>query len=481
MSHGIVGSGTVGSMTLGVYPRRLQFWVSSTVAGSTYVRRDITPYVANDWQIAQKLGEPSTLNFTLLNDTALLNAGLVRVTQVPPSSLTTTTSPTDFGDVLFEGNMLERRDVLRHVSQTVVSEIAAQDLTWQLNQTGGVTGTYGSVGFNTLVGQLLNQYNSVFVPGYISQGLGDAPQLTFDNATLLEALQRVADTASAYLSVTPDRHVHVFQNADHLSQVNTITTTSRNVAEVNVYRDYTNTATEARVLGKGTVIVSTTFSIGGVTTLYVQDLVSFIAPDYLRNDYGANDVAGIVLSNGIQVGTEITSVVYAQRTASADTEGFLTLAASLSATYPAGTSVRWLGRTTNAAASLTLRDINDSVVRAARIVLEDNTALARNDVTPRAAALAAKITGGYDQITFLADDIRHDVARQVYPGARIYTAITSPTNVSITSPAPVAQDVTISVKGTVANSTVDISRQVKAAPSVRTQTLDQVLAQTKTT
>jgi len=477
MSISIVGSGTVGSMTLGVYPRQLQFWVSSTVAGSTYVRRDITPYVTNDWQITQKLGEPSTLNFTLMNDTALLNAGLIRVTQVPPSSLTTTSSPTDFGDVLFEGNMLERRDVLRHVSQTVVSEIAAQDLTWQLNQTGGVTGTYGSVGFNTLVGQLLNQYNSVFVPGYISQGLGDSPELTFDNATLLEALQRVAETASAYLSVTPDRHVHVFQSADHLSQVNTITTTSRNAGNVSVYRDYTNTATEARVLGKGTTLATAVNS----TRIYLQDVVSFIAPDYLPNDgLIPGFPGGAAINNAIQVGTEVASVYFVGRTYLAATEGYLELISSLSTAYPAGTQVRWFGRATNAAASLTLRDINDSIVRAARIVLDDNTSLARNEVGPRAAARASKISGGYEEITFTTDDERHDVARQVFPGARIHTAITSPASVSISSPAPVVQDVTIAVRGTVANSTVDIVRQVKAAPSVRTQTLDQVLAQTKT-
>jgi hypothetical protein len=374
----------------------------------------------------------------------------------------------DFGDLLFWGNMTEVTTEIPQIGQRPTYRVQAQDATWMINRYEYIRGTYGSVGFNTLVRQILEdgtfQPFDKFDVGFIPQSLGNAPLFTFQNATVLEALQQIADAAGAYLEIGADRRVHLFQEAAHLSTADSITNTSRNAYNLRTYRDLTNIVTQVNLYGRSTRSVDGAPSF---TELLVADGSVFspvVNPRILIN----NDQLATVGS--IQWQPSIYPNADALLSLSAGVVGFAALEGPVPVQHVAARTV---------SANSIILQMSDGTSNN-RVYSEDNTELTNVELEARADMLITRLSEGYREISFTADDERHNLARQLRVGQRVAIAITSP--VAITqNQTLMVQEVRIEQVGTTANSTIDIRRTARLGLQARTQTLDQTLAGTRTT
>lgn len=474
MSYAIVGSATVGSMTLGVYPRKFRITVTSYGAlfgGSTpplyAFITDVTPYVQNDWTITQQLGQPSLLTFSMFGEIPLQEGLGVRVSlsDIKPGFLNEVANA-DFGELFFAGNMTEVTTEVNHIGQRPMYRVQAQDLTWTLNRWGGVRGTYGSIGFNTLVRQLLETNASVdgFRVGFIPQSLGNAPRFVFQNVTMLEALQQIADAAGAYLSVTPDRRVNLFQDAAHVTTADSITNTSRNAYNLRAYRDLTNVVTQVNLFGRSTQSVEPSLTTFSAIPVADGSVFSPIANPRILIDNEQLATVGSIAWQPPSIPT-------------ADAVLYLSAGVVPSSAFSAVVPVQHVAARTIAANSIVqqMTEVSNE-----RVYSEDNTELTNIELEARADLLIARLSEGYRQISFSADDERHNLGRQLEVGQRVAIAITSPVAISQNQTLMV-QEVRVEQAGTTANSTVDIRRTARLGLQLRTQTLDQTLAGTRTT
>jgi hypothetical protein len=474
MSLSVVGSGTVGSMTLAVYPRRFRITATSYGAlfgGSTpplfAFIADLTPYVQDDWIITHQLGQPSRMTFSMLGDIPLQEGLQVRVSlsAIKPGFLNEVANA-DFGELIFRGNMTEVTTEVRHIGQRPIYQVQAQDSTWALNRLGTVSGTYGSIGFNTLVRQVLADHTydlDRFTVGFIAQSLGNAPRFVFSNVTVLEALQQIADAAGAFLSITPDRRVNLFQDAAHLTTADSITNTSRNAYALRAYRDLTNIVTQVNLFGR------TTQSTGFPSSPYEIAVVdgSIFSPV----------VNPRILIDNEQLATVGSIAWQPSSVPTADALLYLSAGVVPLSAYSGAVPVQHVAARTIAANSIVqqMTEMTND-----RVYSEDNTELTNVELEARADLLIARLSEGYREITFSADDERHNLGRQLQVGQRVAIAITSPVAISQNQTLMV-QEVRVEQVGTVANSTVDIRRTAKLGLQQRTQTLDQTLAGTRTT
>lgn len=474
MSYAIVGSATVGSMTLGVYPRK--FRISATSYGGLYGGStpplfawlaDLTPYVQNDWVITHQLGQPSRLSFSMLGEIPLQEGLGVRVSlsEIKPGFLNAVAN-TDFGELVFWGNMTEVTTEVRHIGQRPLYQVQAQDSTWTLNRRGTVSGTYGSIGFNTLVRQLLHAHTNdldKFRVGFIPQSLGNAPRFVFQNVTVLEALQQVADAAGAYLSVTPDRRVNLFQEAAHLTTADSITDTSRNAYNLRAYRDLTNIVTQVDLFGRSTVSVGARSSFYDIAVADGSIFSPVANPRILIDNEQLATVGSIAWQPLSIPGADALLYLSAGITPLSAALGPVPVQHVAARTISANSIVQQMTEVSNE-----------------RIYSEDNIELTNVELEARADLLIARLSEGYREIMFSADDERHNLGRQLEVGQRVAIAITSPVAISQNQTLMV-QEVRVEQVGTVANSTVDIRRTAKLGLQQRTQTLDQTLAGTRTT
>ena len=475
MSFSIVGSGTVGSMTLGVSPRKFGIYVSRfNPTFTSWDQVDITRFVLEDWEVTNQLNQPSTLTFTMLGEVALPVGQRVWVslTAVKAGSFgeARPESGADYGDILFTGNVLEVVTELAQIGQRPRYRVTCQDMSWDLNRRGFVTGTYGSVGYNTMVGQLLEDYFAPygsyrpFVVGYIPSSLGNAPQLTFDNVSMTEALVRIADAANAYLSIEPSTgdirgRVNLFTEADHLTSADSITNTSRNAYGLRYYRDLTNVVTQVNVIGQSFETVAA--SLNGVLYVNAATAAAF-SPVASPRVWVNGTIYNVSLITYATPGTEPAATL------------FLTGGSSLTTRVGLPFNIAGIALASPASSLVGQMTFGSNV----RIFTEVNGQLSGPEVQARAVTLATRLSAGYTELSFVADDERHTLARQLSPGQRLSINITSPVSV-IENETLVVQQVTVRQSGTTANSTVDITRTARAGLQYRTQSLDETLAQTK--
>lgn len=493
----VIGSCTVStSLTVGFFPR--QFFIHATSiqspgSGETYHRIDLTRYVAQDWQIQQSLGKPATFNFAVYSLTPAV--GQPVVVSLSPCDVSSTTAFT-FGDVLFSGTVLNvRKRYDRQAERRVVSDVEAVDHTWLINRYARVAGTFGSVGYNTMVAQIIDQFtgpNDGFELGYVPQSLGIAPLFTFNYDTVMDALQRIADTTDAYLSIDVHKHVHLTRRADHLSDVSTIADTSKNFRGLQVNTDATNQVREAQVIGASTRLSQAVdpLSSDATTNIRVDDPTIF--DQLITRDRVA--LKNPTLNGRMVVGTDvrtITGVIQVSSVITPPTDG------STSSLVPGTTYTTVVGVTTatpsvnrfwsqgTRVAVLGVATSSQSL-RYGTLFHEANDTLIQGEAQRRAQQLLNLYNSPLTSVQFTTDDeidttLRvENASRLLLPGVNVNVAIqansaTSSLFVNVTS--LLVTDVTITQRGSIVNSTVDISRQIRAATDLKQTAFEQTIAQ----
>lgn len=493
----VIGSCTVSnSLTVGFFPR--QWFVHATSiqspgAGETYHRVDLTRYVAQDWQIQQSLGKPSTFNFSVYSLTPAV--GQPVVVSLSPCDVSSTTAFT-FGDVLFSGTVLNvRKRYDRQAERRVVSDVEAVDHTWLINRYARVVGTFGSVGYNTMVAQILDQFTAPsdgFELGYVPQSLGIAPLFTFNYDTVMDALQRIADVTDAYLSVDVHKHVHLTKRADHLSAVSTIADTSKNFRALDVNTDAVNQVREAQVLGASTRLSQAVdpLSADATTNIRIDDPTIFdqlVSRDRLtlktptlngrlvigtdvRTITGTIEVSSIVTpptdggTSSLVPGTTYTTVV-----------GVTTASPTVNRFWSQGTRVAVLGVATSSQS-----------LRYGTLFYEANDTLMQGEAGRRAQQLLNLYNSPLTTVQFVTDDeidttLRvENASRLLLPGVTVNVAVqanSATSSLYVNASSLLVTDVTISQRGSIVNSTVDISRQIRAGTDLKQTSFEKTIVQ----
>lgn len=499
----VIGSCTVSnSLTMGFFPR--QWFVHATSiqspgAGETYHRLDLTRYVAQDWQIQQSLGKPSTFNFSVYSLTPAV--GQPVVVSLSPCDVSSTTAFT-FGDVLFSGTVLNvRKRYDRQAERRVVSDVEAVDHTWLINRYARVVGTFGSVGYNTMVAQILDQFTAPsdgFELGYVPQSLGIAPLFTFNYDTVMDALQRIADVTDAYLSVDVHKHVHLTKRADHLSAVSTIADTSKNFRALDVNTDAVNQVREAQVLGASTRLSQAVdpLSADATTNIRIDDPTIFdqlITRDRLpltspavntrlvlgtdvRTITGVIQATSIITPSSIVVpesvgasqslvpGTTYTTIV-----------GVTTATPTVNRFWSQGTRVAVLGVTTSSQS-----------LRYGTLFYEANDTLMQGEALRRSQQIINLYNSPLTTVQFITDDeidttFRvENASRLLLPGVTINVAVeanSATSSLYVNASSLLVTDVTISQRGSIVNSTVDISRQIRAGTDLKQTSFEKTIVQ----
>lgn len=179
------------------------------------------------------------------------------------------------GEVWWGGSVLKVKASIRG-PQLVYWDVEAIDWTWLLDRYLPVNAEYAGIGINTAVHQLLATFtNGGFHGGYLPSSLGDVGVVRFEDARVVECLQRLAKSANggagAYLRIRPDKSVDIATTfPDGVAP--TWTNTSN-------YRDPTweqilnQVRTRTYVRGRGTTLTAT--APAGATTIAVDDCEPF--------------------------------------------------------------------------------------------------------------------------------------------------------------------------------------------------------------
>lgn len=325
-------------------------------------------------------------------------------------------------------------------------QLQCQDYTWLINRYKRVRGIYSGIGINTCLRQVLASFtDGGFTVGYCPSSLGNVTDLVFEDATVTDVLDQLAEIADGFWDVDGDKRVHIFTDPDHLSTDSiTLDASSKNFSGLKVTRDGTEIAT--RVIVHGAAVQVTSLTSSASTTLPVEECSPFV---------GASTTSGSVFVNGMAIAYTGVSVTSGP--------GNLTGVTGLTADVPQGASaqVRVVVEDGTAQSDLAtllgggLSGIAEITVQSSGANIDGCTGLANSILATRKASQV--------QLSYRTQDQVHTGAQGTVPGQVVSVSLSSPSTVSGDFR---VQSVDIGVKqgGKVAGTTLGFERRVNLAP-----------------
>lgn len=181
------------------------------------------------------------------------------------------------GFCVFAGHILEVSQTQERLADKARFSLRCQDYTWLLDRYARVTKTYYSKGINTILADILANFtNGGFVPGYCASGLGSIDAMQFTGEQVSAACTRLARAGDAFFAVTPDKHVHIFADPDHLS-ANTISVTDASKTFEHYRNTLDLTTVRTRVTYKGRATTASSVAEAGATTVSVDECNVFVS------------------------------------------------------------------------------------------------------------------------------------------------------------------------------------------------------------
>lgn len=423
----------VGAMTEGF---------SATIAGTT------RKLAVDDLAITERLSAPSTADvfvrgFTPAEfaDVRLYNGGEGGVCLFGGTAVTTAFDATRLGD-----------DPWWHLS--------CQDYTWLLNRYRRVRGTYTGLSINTTLRQILASFSDGgFRVGYCPGSLGSVRDLTFEDASITDALDQLADLCGGYWDVDADKRVHIFTEPDHLSTDGiALDASSRNFSALKVMRDGTDVAT--RVVVHGASTQATNAATTAATTVDVDECAIFV---------GASSSAGDAFVDGM--------VIAYTGVSASNGPGSLTGVTGVTSIVSQGAQVFVRAVAEDGTAQTDLATLIGGGVSGIAEVLVSEPRAQRDMAEDLAASVLAKRQTTYKALSYITQDQVHDGAQATVPGQVVDVDLTAPLTIAGTYR---VQEVAISLKpgGTLSGSTLGFQRRVQLAPYFRALNVARYLART---
>lgn len=415
---------------------------SATIAGTT------RKLAVDDLAITERLSAPSTADvfvrgFTPAEfaDVRLYNGGVG-------------------GVCLFGGTAVQTEFEAVRLGDDPWWRLSCQDYTWLLNRYRRVRGTYSGIAINTTLRQVLASFSDGgFRVGYCPGTLGSVRDLTFEDASITDVLDQLADLCGGYWDVDADKRVHIFTDPAHLSTDGiALGAATNNFSALRVMRDGTDIATRVVVHGASTQVTTTTGS--GAASLPVDECALFV---------GASSSAGAAFVNGSAIAYTGVSV--------SSGAGSLTGVTGLTAEAPQGAEVLVRAVAEDGTAQTDLATLIGGGVSGIAEVRVSEGRAQRDMAVDLAASLLARRKTTYKALSYATQDQVHTGAQQTVPGQTVSVNLTAPLAVTGTYR---VQEVAISVTpgGTVSGGTLGFQRRVQLAPYFRALNVARYLART---
>ena len=359
----------------------------------------------------------------------------------------------------FGGTVIDLMFDAARINDEPWHKLECQDYAWQLNRYKRVRGTYSGLGINTCLRQVLASFTDPaagFRVGYCPASLGDVRDLTVDDVSVTDVLDRLAEQADGFWTIDGHRRVHIFTSPDHLSTDSlTIDDTTNNFAGLRVQQDGSDIATRVIVHGDGSQ--TTALASSSATTVAIEECAPFV---------GATVVAGDAFANG-------SAFSYTGVSARSG-PGNLTGVSGLTVDLPQGTDVVVRVIDEDATAQSDLSTAMNGLSGLAEILVTEPTGNI-DTCTYIAAAVLAQRKAAYVSIGYRAQDQLHTGAASTVPGQMVTVSLTTP--IAISSDYRV-QGVEVSVKpgGKVVGTTLGFERKVALGPYNRTLRTGRILA-----
>ena len=382
---------TLGA-TLGSYTQAFSFYVSGT-ARTTGLDLD-------EFTIVYNLGQPTTLT-----------ARVVGFTPAAGNEVRVYDGGTG-GPVFFGGHITHRQIETgqRIAGDRKVWTIRCQDYSWLMDRYARVTAVYESLSYNTIVHRILASFtNGGFSGGYIPSSLGTIDRIQFTQETVWSALNRIADAAGGYLSVTPDKHVHIFTSPDHLpANAVSLTNSSNNFADLMRELDYTDIATRVEFEGGGSA--TTAVVSAAATTIPVEE----------TRWYSAS--GGSVMANQ----QEIAYTGVSTRSG----PGSLTGCTGITYDIPQGEAINVFVRVNDTTAQTALATALGGGLSGIAVHYQADKRLTLPEATGRANKILTNRKNGSDEIRYDTYDDIHTASKFTVPGKLASVSVTAPETIS---------------------------------------------------
>jgi hypothetical protein len=233
-----------------------------------------------NWKLTMRAdGAPATFEFQTKTITPVLGQD-VRVYFATPN------------DYLFAGTLLQRQSEPQADTSTLLKwQCTAVDYQWLLNRYDQVLRKYVNRGVGTIAADLLASYtNGGFRVGYCPSSLGNL-DMTFRFDTVWGALQRLAKAVDAFLELTPERIVNIYQTYPEAALA---TVTQATVLQKSGLFADDLTQVRTRTIFEGIASQATAAVNAGASTIPVADLSPFSASGgTVRHDVSLITYSGI--------------------------------------------------------------------------------------------------------------------------------------------------------------------------------------------
>lgn len=320
-----------------------------------------------------------------------------------------------------------------------------QDYTWLADRYTKVNARYSDCGVNTALHRLVASFtNGGFRVGYCPSTLGDVWDVAFENATVTQAVDELAQQAGGFWTIDADKRINIFADTAMFSSDGlSVSDSSKNFVAPNVASDGREIATRVVVLGAGSQTTATV--VPTATTIPVEDVLAF---------RGESASSGSVIA-GEQVltytGVSVTSG-----------PGNLTGVSGLTKEIPQGTLVRFYVMAEDASAQTTLATaLGGGLSGIATLKIE--TDAGRDLATAIATAELAKRKTTFTQLQYTTYDQTHTGASRTIPGQTVSVSLTAPTSVSGTYRVQAAE-ISMRPGGRLAGTALQFQRRVTLAP-----------------
>lgn len=414
-----LGSANVGDITEGF---------SAVIGGSS------RPVAVEDLSINPRLSGPSMATVyvrgfvpALYADIALYNGGTG-------------------GVKLFAGTVLNVAYDAVRLGDDPWHRLDCQDYTWLADRYAKVTARYQDCGVNTALHRLISSFtNGGLRVGYCPASLGDIWDVAFENATVTQAIDTLAQQAGAYWTIDGDKRVNIFSDVSHYSgEALSVSNSSKNFSALNVTQDGREIATRVIVRGAGTQ--TTDVVATSATTIPVEDVIPF------RGDSASS---GQAIVNDQVISYTGTSV--------ASGPGDLTGVTGITVEIAQGADIRVYAMVEDATAQTTLASALGSSGIA---ILNMDVDAGRDLAIAIATAELAKRKDTFTQLQYTAYDQLHTGASQTWPGRTVSVLLSAPTSVSGTFRVQAA-DITMRPGGKLSGTSLQFQRRVTLAPYYR--------------
>jgi len=479
----VVGSAFVGSLVLNDITPSFSIQINGVDRTKQFVMSELS--------IQQVLGQPSTMSARCVGFVPIRGQE-IRVTAFNGS-----------GTVYFAGHILTVTVTQARASDRSSYVIQCQDYTWLIDRYARVTATFVDEGVNTVAARICQSFtNAGFVTGFIPSSLGNVTRLEFVEETPLGALQRLAETSDAYLTIGPERHVNIFQLPDHLpSNSLTLTDTSQNFAAFQRALDLTDVATQVTVRGGGSQVSSltaTSMTVIPVTDIRFYDQAGTVVVGPSKIDYVGRQVltpAGAAVNLvsaylGFALGTQFLGNQYGNITPSGP--GNLT-GVVLPRTLSVNETVDLLVTRVDSTAAATLSSALSydlsylGFTLGQQVLLNEASGIATfyyqdarltaTEADGVAQALLAAKGYGQDQIVFDTQDQFHaTLAPYMVPGQVVAVNLTTPSSIAESYR---VQQVDITPDGALSGDNIHFLRRVTLGTELRDQGVIRALGQTR--